>query len=455
VSDAPVDDADDQPPWSRRPAVRVSKDAQRQIRGGHPWVFDRSIVSIKPGGRSGDLAVVFDDNRRFLALGLYDPDSPLRIRILHRGRPQTIDGDWLAAAIARAVDRRRPLLGSPSEDGAGGQDPLDRPGSNRTDACRLVHGENDGLPGLVVDKYADNLVVKLYTSAWLPWLKHLVAAILSGTGDAFAPAEQAQRVVLRLSRHVATEAEASASIGPSGSMIGDGVVVHGPILEANVEFVENGLTFEADLLHGHKTGHFLDQRDNRRLVGELSAGQSVLDVFACSGGFSVNAAAGGAVSVTSVDRSDPALELARSNMQRNGDRTGHCHHRTITGDAFAVMDDLIEQGRRFDVVVVDPPAFAQRKSQAGRAIGAYRRLANLGAQLTEPDGLLFQASCSSRVSETELCEAVAVGIAKAGRVGTELRRTGQPLDHPVGFAQGRYLKAVVNRLDRGRGSMNR
>jgi 23S rRNA (cytosine1962-C5)-methyltransferase len=334
--------------------------------------------------------------------------------VLHHGKPCTIDDKWLSETIADALEVRRPLL----ERGD-------------TNAFRLVHGENDGLGGLVVDVYGNNAVIKIYSEAWTRWLPYVVAAILDAGVEL---PDGISRVVLRQARTVADDHR-------------DGDVLFGPAPGGPVEFVENGLRFQTDLQKGHKTGHFLDQRDNRQLVRDLSDGRRVLDVFACTGGFSVHAAAGGATEVTSVDISGPALDLASANMVLNADDTSGSIHRTEVGDAFDVLDDLAKQGRRFDLVVLDPPAFAQRKNQVGRAIRAYERLAALGARVVEPGGLLLQASCSSRVSEADLVDAVHVGLERSGRDATELRRTGQPVDHPVGFEQGRYLKAVLLRVN--------
>lgn len=406
-----------EPPWQRRLAVKVTRDAERHIRAGHPWVFDRSIESAKPGG-PGDLAIVFDHNRRFLAAGLYDPTSPLAIRILHTGKPQAIDGNWLIDTVRAAIGRRGPLI--------------ERAEVGDTTALRLVHGENDGLGGLVIDRYESNLVIKLYTVAWLPWLDHLIEAALAATsGPTPTGNEPVERVVLRLSRQVAA----------SGSRR-DGEIVVGRAIDRPVGFAENGLSFEADLVRGHKTGHFLDQRDNRQMIRSLAADRDVLDVFACTGGFSVHAAAGGAAAVTSVDASRPALAAARANMARNPVAVD-TPHRVRTGDAFAVMENLIDDGATFGLIVVDPPAFAQRKSQVPGAVSAYERLASLAGRLAAPGGLVLQASCSSRVGEDQLVAAVGAGLRRAGRRFTEVRRTGQPIDHPVTFPEGRYLKAVL------------
>ncbi len=216
--------------------MRVTPDALRQIRGGHPWVYDASIRSVGHDGAAGDLAVVFDDRRQFAAIGLYDPGSPIRVRVLHHGGPATIDDDWWRDHLAHAFAQRS-LLDS----------------DQRTNAYRVVHGENDGFPGLVIDRYDTTYVVKAYTTAWLPHLRAVVGAL----GQIVTP----ERVVLRLGRTTAREAPAF-----------DGVALLGRLPTAPVPFMEEGLSFEADVVRGQKTGHFLDQRENRVRVGGLSAG---------------------------------------------------------------------------------------------------------------------------------------------------------------------------------------
>lgn len=393
----------------RRLAVRVTSDALRQIRGGHPWVFDGSIRSVSHDGAPGDLAVVFDERRRFAAIGLWDPTSPIRVRILHVGQPTPIDQGFWSTAILGANERRRPLIDDPD-----------------TDALRIVHGENDGLPGLIIDRYRDTMVLKLYSAAWLPHLGALVTAAVGDLG--------AERVVLRTAR----------ALGRSDL---DGRIVHGPDVDGPVPFTENGLVFGADVCHGHKTGHFLDQRDNRQLVAAHAPGAEVLDVFCATGGFSVHAAAGGAESVTMVDQSRPAIREAHRNLDRNRDRAAvaHCVVSAHASDAFAVLDQLGRHQRRFDVVVVDPPAFASRSDAVAGALGAYRRLAAAALTVCRPGGRVLLASCSSRVGLADLEAQVVAGAASA-RADIEIeRRCGQPLDHPVGFPQGAYLDALFFR----------
>jgi 23S rRNA (cytosine1962-C5)-methyltransferase len=401
------------PPSTRRLAVRVTKDAIRQILGGHPWVFDRSIVSVNHEGASGDLAVIFDSDREFVAIGLYDPQSPIRIRVLHHGKPVSIDDAWWRQRVNASIERRQSVIGR-----------------GDTSGYRVIHGENDGLPGLVVDRYAATLVVKLYTTAWLPYLATLVPILQQRLA--------ADTIVLRFSRDAA---------GQTVHGLRDGIALVGDIPTAPVVFRENGLTFEADVIRGQKTGHFLDQRENRARIRGLVRDAQVLDVFSSTGGFSVYAAAGAARSVHSVDISQGSIDAALRNMQHNIaiPNVQKCEHTTHTGDAFDVMGALAKQHRRFDVVIVDPPSFAHRNGDIERALHAYKRLTRLALDLLTDGGLLVQSSCSSRISDVEFFAAIHLAADSSRHRISEVVRTGHPADHPIGFAEGAYLKTMFAR----------
>lgn len=395
--------------------MRVTPDALRQLRSGHPWLYDRSITDMSREGAPGDLAVVFDGRRRFAAIGLYDPGSPIRVKVLHAGRPVPIDRQWLRDRIRSALGRRASIAAGP--DG-------------RLSAYRVLNGENDGLPGLVADRYAATLVVKVYSEVWLPWLRELVPLLMEETG--------VDGIVLRRAR--------SLAVGPLADA--DGSVIAGTVPDGPVGFLEGGLRFSADVRAGQKTGHFLDQRANRLRVGALAAGREVLDVFAATGGFSVHAAAGGATRVISVDSSRPTAEAARRNMSANLDHpaVAACRHDVLVGDAFDEMARLARASERFDVVVVDPPSFARRQQQVDGALAAYQRLTDLAVPLLRPEGVLVQASCSSRVTRDAFFDAVGEALSSSGRAVTLLDRTGHDIDHPVTFPEGEYLKAGFWRL---------
>ena len=404
----------------RRIAVRLRPDALRQVRGGHPWIFDRAITSTSHEGAPGDLAVVFDDRRRFAAIGLWDPDSPIRIRVLAQGEPTTVDADLWAARLDAAQERRRNVVDDPA-----------------TTAYRWVNGESDGFGGLVLDRYDTTLVVKLYSTAWFPHLRAVVDVAVERSG--------AERVVLRLARSVEGGADARAA------GLHDGLTVVGTPPDAPVEFLEHGVRFAADVVRGQKTGHFLDQRDNRVLVGGLAGGADVLDVFCCTGGFSVHAAAGGARSVRSVDLSGPALATTAANVARNEHlpAVAACDHRTEEGDAFEVLERHAVAGRTWDVVVIDPPSFAPRQEAVDRARRAYARLTHLGLRVTRPGGILVQSSCSSRIDADTFFAGIRDVAEQRGATLHELARTGHAVDHPADFPEARYLKTLIARVDDG------
>ena len=361
---------------------------------------------------------MFDDRRDFAAIGLFDPGSPMRLRLLHHGKARNIDADFWADHLRRSVTVRQPLVEASTGVLAVGA----------TTGYRVVNGENDGWPGLIVDRYDRVLVVKLYTPAWFPHL----ASVLQALVEELAPTG----IVLRLARNVA-----------SGETFGlvDGQVVFGQATEP-VLFTENGLTFEAHVLSGQKTGHFLDQRDNRQRVREMAAGASVLDVFACTGGFSVYAAAGGARFVQSVDLNDAAIRTAERNMVHNANLTGRTTHKVTVGDAFEVLGELGQAREHFDVVVVDPPSFAKKRADVGRAVRAYARLTAMALPLVARGGHLIQASCSSRIDVDTFTDAVLGQAQRDDVMVTEVQVTGHAIDHPIGFPEGSYLKAVFARV---------
>ncbi|MGH7971287.1 MAG: class I SAM-dependent rRNA methyltransferase, partial [Limisphaerales bacterium] len=301
----------------RRPValrLRLTAAAERVVRSGHPWVFAESVTEQTRMGRTGELAILYDRRDKFLAFGLFDPDSPLRVRVLHAGKPQTLDGGWWARRLDQALEKRRGLF------------------DEQTNGLRWIHGESDGLPGLVLDQYNKTLVVKLYTPAWFPWLDACLAL--------FRQKLLPERIVLRLSRNIQTQA--AARFGKV-----DGQVLWGPPLGGAVVFCESGLRFEADVFKGQKTGFFLDQRENRRRVGTLAQGRHVLNAFSFSGGFSLYSARGGARSVTDVDISPRALAAAGRNFELNRDikAVSQCRHEMIQADVFDWLEQAVKGGR--------------------------------------------------------------------------------------------------------------
>ena len=388
--------------------LRITATAESIVRSGHPWLFADSIHETNRAGETGELAVIYDRKDKFLAVGLYDVDSPIRVRILHVGKPITIDASWWQANLEKALARRSSLFDAP------------------TTGYRVIHGESDGWPGLVLDRYDTTLVLKLYTAAWLARLDEILPLIKQKI-----PGE---RIVLRLSRNIQALAEKQFKRR-------DGQVLFGSTPDGPVIFSENGIRFEADVLRGQKTGFFLDQRDNRAEVEKLSAGKKVLNAFSFSGGFSVYAARGGAISVTDLDISAHALESAKRNfaLNQNHPAIAACRHETVQADVFEWIE---KSPAKFDLIVLDPPSLAKRATEREGAIRAYERLNLLGIARLLPNGILVAGSCSAHVSATEFFDAVRRAAMKSVRKFSELKTILHPLDHPGGFKEGEYLKVI-------------
>ena len=389
--------------------LRITAAAEAQLRAGHPWLYGDSVREQNRDGAAGELAVIFDRQDKFLAVGLFDPDSPIRVRILHVGKPQTIDAAWWSARLAQSVELRRTLF------------------DDQTNGYRLINGESDGWPGLVLDRYDQTLVMKLYTAAWLPRFEEIANLIRSQLN--------LQRLVLRLSRNIQPAARKIL-------LSEDGQIVYGDRLEACPTFLENGIRFEADVCHGQKTGFFLDQRENRRAVESLAKGRHILNAFSFSGGFSLYAARGGATSVTDLDISAHALASAERNFALNQSvpAVARCDHKSIQADAFDWF--AANEQRKFDLIVLDPPSFAKRETERAGAIRAYEKLAGLGIQHLANGGILVACSCSAHVTAEEFFEAIRRSAAKSARPFQEIQTTRHAPDHHATFKEADYLKGI-------------
>jgi 23S rRNA (cytosine1962-C5)-methyltransferase len=390
----------------KRLAVKLNAKGEQFVVQGHPWVFSDNIVKINDDAKSGDLAIIFGKNKnRVIGLGLYDANSPIRIKMLHSSTEKAeINSGFFQKKIKDAYSKRADLL------------------KTNTNSYRLLFGENDGFPGLIADVYAKVLVVKLYSEIWLPYLQSIIPSLQETS--------RTETVVVRLSRSLENS---------SLHHIKNGEVVFGILEDEVVNFVEHGVNFSANVIKGHKTGYFLDHRANRRQVGEWSKDKTVLDVFSYAGGFSVHALYNGAKEVTSLDISKQALDIAIENGKLNS-YSGT--HKTIAGDAFAELKKMIKQNISFDVVVIDPPSFAKQASEINLAKKKYAQLAELGEQLTAKNGLLVLASCSSRVLSQAFFDINSQTLAKANRPYKVLLKTEHDSDHPIGFPEGAYLKCA-------------
>ncbi len=395
----------------KRLAAKLSPAGERSIKNKHPWIFSDSIVKITAGGAPGDLVIVYGYKKnKVVGIGLYDPKSPIRIKMIHHGGAIPIDIDFFRTKIQRAFSLRLPLL------------------STNTNSYRLIHGENDQLPDLIADVFDKVMVLKLYSEIWFPYQSMLIQLLIEQS--------KSETVVLRLSRKLKKLADSDYK---------DGEVILGELGIEDVVFKEHGVTFSANVIQGHKTGFFLDHRHNRKLVGELSQDMRVLDVFSYTGGFSVHALVNGAKEVISLDISSQALKAAEDNAKLNEFKGKHM---TIVGDAFKVMKQLISEKEQFDIVVIDPPSFAKSKKEIELAKQKYESLAKLGSQLTRSQGLLVLASCSSRVGVDDFFDINEKALFSTNRKFKLIKSTRHDIDHPIGFEEGSYLKSGYYRFSK-------
>jgi 23S rRNA (cytosine1962-C5)-methyltransferase len=395
------------------PALRLKRNEDRRLHAGHLWIFSNEVDTQQtplPKFTAGELVRVLAHNDRALGLAYVNPQSLISARMLLTWNIP--DAAWLARRIRTALALRERLYPKPY--------------------YRLVYGESDGLPGLVVDRYGSACVVQIGT-AGMEKLKSQIQQAL----------EQVLHCDVLLFKNDSSAREMEGL--PSYVEAAKGKV------DELGQVVEDGLEFQAPLAEGQKTGWFFDQAANRRnLVKYIRQGARVLDVFSYVGAWGVRAAHSGAREVLCVDSSAAALELAASNAERN---RIHEHNgsklTTLRGDAFDVLQDLVKQRARFDIVVIDPPAFAKRKKDLPKALAAYKRLNQLAMQVIADDGILVSCSCSYHVSPEDLQDAIAKAAKAADRHLQILEIGGQAPDHPVhpAIPETRYLKAYFCRVN--------
>jgi 23S rRNA (cytosine1962-C5)-methyltransferase len=370
-------------------------------------IFSGAVERVYGAPGSGETVEVRAHDDTLLALAAYSPSSQIRARVW-TFEPAPIDAAFFAARIRAAVEARSGMLDA------------------RHDGCRLVHGESDGLPGVVADRYGDVVVVQLLSAGAEAWRDAIADALVAHAGAAC--------VVERSD----AEVRALEGLAPRQG------VLRGTLREP-VLLNEAGITYEVDVLHGQKTGFYLDQRDNRRIVGEHARGAQVLNAFCYTGGFSLAALAGGAAAVLSIDSSADALVRARANLARNAALAGEAEW--LEGDVFAALRRLREAGRAFDLVVLDPPKFAPTAKHAPKAARAYKDINLWALKLLRPGGLLATFSCSGGISP-ELFQKIVAGAALDAKADAAIvGRLSASADHPVAlaFPEGEYLKGLLLR----------
>jgi 23S rRNA (cytosine1962-C5)-methyltransferase len=386
--------------------IRLKPDRERSLLRRHPWIFDSAIA--RGGADAGETVRVEAHDGRFLAWAAFSPASRMRARAWSFDEGQRIDPDFFDARVAKAIRARGALA-------------ID------SDSLRLVHGESDGLPGLVADRYGDTLVAQFLSAGVERWKKVLADALIRHAGAA------------RLYERSDAGARTLEGLQPAtGWLRGEGPTA--------LEVREHGWRFGVDIAHGHKTGFYLDQRDSRlafsQWVRRLGA-QRVLNCYCYTGGFTVAALAGGAREVVSIDSSAPALERARANVALNGWDAGGVEF--VDADVNVMLRRYIEAGRSFDAIVLDPPKLAPTVAHAERAARAYKDINRLALKLLAPGGVLFTWSCSGGISADLFHKIVAAAGADAGVDGYILQRLGAAPDHPMtlAFPEGEYLKGLV------------
>lgn len=391
--------------------VVLKRGREKPVLNRHPWIFSGSIKNIKGGCADGDIVTVVDWQGNFLAQGYLNRRSQIRVRLLSWIEEETIDRGFFRHQLEQAIATRRPLQEDPA-----------------TNAYRLVNAESDFLPGLVVDRYNEYLVVQFLTLGIERWKGEIVSLL----GELLP-----SRGIYERSDVEVREKE--------GLLPATGLLA-GQERPALVHILENGHRFIVDIKQGHKTGFYLDQRENRQKLTRYCRGKTVLNCFAYTGAFAVYAAGAGAKKVVNVESSAEALQLAQRNMALNGfDR---CDDEYVEGDVFQVLRQYRDEGRSFDLIVLDPPKFAHSQSQVEAACRGYKDINLLAMQMLRPGGILFTFSCSGLISP-ELFQKVVFGASvDAGRDVQITEKLTQGFDHPIllSFPESEYLKGFICRV---------
>ena len=398
-----------------QPAIKLKPGRDKPARQGHPWIFSGAIAQIPAQILDGDLAAVESADGQWLAYGYVNRRSQIQVRLLSWERDEPIDDDFWRRRLTRAIELRRRL-----------------PELQHTSACRLVNAENDFLPGLTVDRYADHLVLQAGTLAIDQRKQRLAEILLEITGA--AGVIERSEMATRRQEGLNAATGLLAGIAPAGP----------------VQVEEHGLRFQVDLLHGQKTGFYTDQRANRQRVAAYCRGARVLNAFSYTGAFAVHALAAGATHVSNVDTSVEALQLAETHLRLNG-FDPDTQSENIAGDIFAVLREWRESRapvHRFDAVILDPPKFAQNQQTLERALRGYKDINRLAFHLVRPGGVLATFSCSGLVSADLFQKVVFSAAVEAGRQVQILEWLRQGCDHPVAitFPEGEYLKGLICRV---------
>jgi 23S rRNA (cytosine1962-C5)-methyltransferase len=396
---------------ARVPIVRLHKDRDRSLRRRHPWVYSGAVERVEGEPGSGGVIRLVDHQGQFLGWAYFNARSQILARVLDWEESASINDSWWRSRVIESIDRRRDL-----------------PALRECNVCRLVHSEADGVPGLIVDRYGEWLVVQALTAG----VERVKGVIVEALVEASKPLGVFER----------SDAEARKLEG-LGAAVGR---LAGEEPPDRVEVAEGDHRFLVDIRNGQKTGFYIDQRDNRRFIAEYVGGKKVLDLFSYTGGFSVYALRGGASHVTLVESSVPALRLAEANLLSN--RADPSRFELVQGNAFETARSLGEAGQYFDVVIVDPPKLAQSRAQVDKAERAYKDVNLSGMKLVGPGGILATFSCSGAIGTEHFSRIVSWASVDAGRGVQILQRLSQGADHPTtpAFPESEYLKGLICRV---------
>lgn len=391
--------------------ITLKAKREKSLLRKHPWVFSNGIAKVSGKPLQGETVDVYSHDGRFLAKAAYSPESQIRARVWTFDQQQDVNKDFFVARL-QAAQASRDLLSEFCQ----------------TNAYRLVAGENDGLPGITIDKYQDVLVLQLLSAGAEFHKRNLIDALIQLYPEAC------------LYERSDVDVRKKEGLEPAQGLL------HGTLPAQPMEIEENGLRLLINVETGHKTGYYLDQRNNRAMVGKMAKDRRVLNCFSYTGGFGTYALAGGATEVTNVDVSDDALSIAAKNVELNGLDASRITH--LNADVFKQLRDYRKEGRRFDMIVLDPPKFVDSKASLNRASRGYKDINMLAMQLLEPGGILATYSCSGLMPSGLFQKIVADAALDAGRDLQFLKTLEQAEDHPTSgpYPEGYYLKGFLCRV---------